>query len=613
MEQKNWELIHLPTLRDKNRHLLRINIDENKLLHIFRKTNLYISRPVPSEDKNYKWEVFIYALTPEEYKNLTHILEEFFKSGTIEYEEEKEKGKEIQHTAAQPQQDTFPQATPSTFMHKVSLEEGIPAATEAPPVAHPTVVSMSLNPKYTFENFVVGPNNRFVHAAAVAVANNPGKVYNPLFIYGNVGLGKTHIMQAIAHHVLKNFPEAKIVYTTAERFTSEVIDAISHGTLQVLRDKYCAVDLLLIDDIQFLSESESTQEEFFHIFNVLYENGKQLVITSDRPPKLLTVLADRLRSRFEWGLIADIKSPSLETRIAILKRKSLEENLNLDENILLFIGGKLKSNIRELEGCLKRIKAYAEVTGQNITLEMVKEVIRDLLPPEELEELKEQMPPTPTTTTQQQIPSEIPIPKQVFPQQQTPPPLIPTTTPKMQSPTTIPPITSTPKVSTYFLTTPQKEKPKILQQEQQISPVAVSPEKEQPLTEETIKYNTIPVAIFYPEGKEQELVFMKNKFREVIKKHKLKTSIESLFERPYMTTGKINYAFFVELCKTNNAKIAIVLGPPPDSDIDPQEFCNTLTAIMEDSFISLQYISFSELNKEYKYLNSLLDMTLMGR
>jgi hypothetical protein len=401
---------------------------------------------------------------------------------------------------------------------------------------------------------------------------------------------------------LKNLPDAKIVYTTAERFTSEVIDAISRGTLQALRDKYCAVDLLLIDDIQFLSQSESTQEEFFHIFNVLYENGKQLVITSDRPPKLLTVLADRLRSRFEWGLIADIKSPSLETRIAILKRKSVEENLNLDDNILLFIGGKLKSNIRELEGCLKRIKAYAEITGQNITLDMVKEVIKDLLPPEELEEMKEH-PPTPTpSTAQQQILQEVPTPKQTFPQQ----PIMPTTTPKTQPPTATP----IPKISIYQTTT-QQEKPKILQQTQQMPPQPL--EKEQPSADEIAKYNTIPVAIFYPEGKEQELIFMKNKFREVIKKHRLKTSLESLFERPYMTAGKINYALFVELCKTNNAKIAIVLGPPPDSEIDPQEFCNTLTAVMEDGFISLQYISFSELNKEYKYLNSLLDMTLMGR
>jgi len=238
---------------------------------------------------------------------------------------------------------------------------------------------------YTFEEFVVGVHNRFTHAAAKAVAANLGKAYNPLFIYGPVGLGKTHLMHAVGNKVLENNPDAHVLYVTTEQFMSEVIDVLEEASLKDFHQKYRSLDLLMVDDIQFLSSSESTQEEFFHTFNELHLAGKQIIMTSDRPPKMLTTLEDRLRSRFEWGLIADIKSPNLETRVAILhKKESQMGGIHLEEDICLYIAGKLKSNIRELEGFLKRVQAYAQLNNEPITLPLVKEIMRELLPPQSL-------------------------------------------------------------------------------------------------------------------------------------------------------------------------------------------------------------------------------------
>lgn len=241
-----------------------------------------------------------------------------------------------------------------------------------------------LIPLYTFEEFVVGTHNRFPHAASLAVSENLGKAYNPLFIYGPVGIGKTHLMQSVGHRVLQRDPNARVLYVTAQQFMTEVIELLQAGRLQTLRDRYRALDLLLVDDIQFLATSEATQEEFFHTFNDLHANGKQIIMTSDRPPKMLTTLEDRLRSRFEWGLIADIKFTNLETRVAILKKKeSRLTGLHLADDIRLYIASRLKSNIRELEGFLRRIQAYSQLYTEEITLALVKDILKELLPPEE--------------------------------------------------------------------------------------------------------------------------------------------------------------------------------------------------------------------------------------
>jgi len=236
-----------------------------------------------------------------------------------------------------------------------------------------------LNPRYTFENFVVGNSNKFAHAACLAVANSPGKTYNPLFIYGGVGLGKTHLLQAIAHRVKGKFSEAKVLYISAEDFTNQLIKSIQTHSTERFRNKFRNLNVLLIDDIHFLGGKESTQEEFFHTFNVLYDNHKQIVISSDRPPKELPRMEERLVSRFNWGLVVDIQPPDFETRLAILKKKIENEPIKVPTEVLEFIAEKVTSNIRELEGALVRVFAYSLIENKPITLELAKEVLKDML------------------------------------------------------------------------------------------------------------------------------------------------------------------------------------------------------------------------------------------
>ncbi len=252
----------------------------------------------------------------------------------------------------------------------------------------------NLNPNYTFESFVVGNNNKFAHAASLAVAESPGEVYNPLYIYGGPGLGKTHLMQSIGHFILQQQPEKKVIYVTSEQFTNEVIDSIRNGNASAmtkLRDKYRTVDVLMIDDVQFIIGKESTQEEFFHTFNVLHSARKQIILSSDKPPKDMETLEERIRSRFEWGLLADIGYPDYETRMAILRRKEEIDGFHLDDEVLDYIAINIKSNIRELEGALNKLIAFSNLEDTVITMDVAVRELQNIISPDKPKEITPQL------------------------------------------------------------------------------------------------------------------------------------------------------------------------------------------------------------------------------
>lgn len=269
---------------------------------------------------------------------------------------------------------------------KFIMEKDVTIPKDSPQGTNATrLEEAGLIPRYTFDTFVVGGNNKFAHAASLAVAESPGEIYNPLFIYGGVGLGKTHLMHSIAHFVIDASPQSRVLYVTSEDFTNELIDSIRNSnnmSMPKFREKYRNNDVLLIDDVQFIIGKESTQEEFFHTFNALHSAKKQIVISSDKPPKDMEILEDRIRSRFEWGLIADISTPDYETRMAILRKKEELDGYTLDEEIIKYIASNVKSNIRELEGALNKIKAFGNLEDGQATLELAEQILKDIISPE---------------------------------------------------------------------------------------------------------------------------------------------------------------------------------------------------------------------------------------
>jgi len=426
--------------------------------------------------------------------------------------------------------------------------------------------------RYSFEEFVVGPHNRFSHAAALAVSENLGKAYNPLYFYGPVGIGKTHLMQAVGRRVLEKHPTAKTLYITAQHFMTEVIEFLQTGKLQTLHEKYQGLDLLLVDDIQSLASSESTQDEFFHIFNDLHAAGKQIVMTSDRPPQMLTTLEDRLRSRFEWGLIADIKPTNLETRIAILKKKETHwPDIHLTDDVRLYIAGRLKSNVREMEGFLKHLHASVQLNKEEITFSFVKETLQELLPPEE----EHAEPPSGGGGV---VPAR-------------PPSSLPREESASASPTKEPTI---PAVET----SPHS--------------VTIEPDNTPPLiTGNRAGPDQIPVVYFYPKGTEKELEKLKKKFNDVVVKHKLKFTLFSAEETAYEFQNKGLPELFVEQCRRTGSLVGIVLGPPPEESMNETLFFSQFHEAFEKDQRSLQTIPWDEINKDYRFLNIALDITLV--
>ncbi len=581
--------------------------DAVKLANVLSKLNYSCGRPTSLREKDFNWSFYVYHLTLETMSSIQSILTDFKDNpDNFDYAKylppQEEKAVAPAEAAAGPLPEAVTPPPPPAAAPQVEVSEEQKAQ-----ILH----ELGLNSRYTFDTFVVGKNNHFAKAAALAVAEMPGKVYNPLFIYGDVGLGKTHLMQAIGHFVLGVNPSAKIIYTTAERFMAEVIDGIRYGKIIDFRNKYRKIDVLLIDDIQFLSEAEAAQEEFYHTFNALYDDHKQIVIASDKPPKKISVLEERLRSRFEWGLITDIQSPNLETRVAILKAKADITKMQIEDEVLYFIAEQLKTNIRELEGFLIRIVAYASLTKRQINKKLAEELMQDLLPEEPsglematLPSLEEAL--VQAAEENELIPEPAPVETAPEPESdmgaepaweplpESTPESAPEPAPEMPAPSEAAPLSE-----------PTPPEP------------AASPAPEAvpaaPAARSGDEVRALKTGYIYPSGHDKELDIMLKNFADTIKKHKIKFKLDKTFANTYEPQPTIDHSGMIAACRSNAIDLVIWMGPPPAENIVEGEFVRNLHTAFDKEKIPLQYISFESVPKQYKYLNMVLDFAFLKK
>ncbi len=591
--------------------------------------------------------------------------------------------------------------------------------------------SADLRPLYMFDQLVIGPHNQFAVNACQEVLKTPGETYNPLFLYGPPGVGKTHLMQAVAHQMLQQNPGFKIRYISGERFMSEVLTAISEDHILELRRNYSQLDLLILDDVQYLIESKISQEELFHVFNNMHQANHQVIIASDRPPNQLTTLNNNIRTRLEWGLSTDVKVPDEATRLLILQRKQQQmQGLNMDNDMLLYVAQALHTNVRELEGFLKRIHAYITLSHQALSLTLVKAVVKEILPEGAptpvINAAKAQASVAETPVSSMQVngknghdtgastpepiskPASAPLPPPPAPQPPTPKPeppvfeafsneslTFPSVTPPdsilnspmmtepapqkpepmpmsparppIQAPSNLafdvflegikqeaknaaashaapppapspyftldmspandkpvadpPPVASTPVPPDLQVIVPPKtpvtnSEPPIetILPEPPVEPTASEPP---PIAIEELDdlvagHKDISAVFFYPEGALDSLETVHRKFQDVIKKHKLKFRLKRVHSEEYPYKGKINYSSFVDVCKNNKVPVAIVIGPPPaGGGATQQDFYDLLTVTLDVQGVSLQLVNWTEINKDYRYLNLALDIALV--
>lgn len=482
---------------------------------------------------------------------------------------------------------------------------------------------------YSFEHLVVGPNNNVAVAACQEVIKAPGETYNPIFIYGPSGVGKTHLIQATANEILQKHKTFKARYLSAERFTSDVVTAIAEDRVLEVRKMYGSLDLLILDDVQYLAESKVAQEELFHIFNNLHQEGKQVILAADRPPNQLGSLNKNIRSRLEWGLSTDVKIPDEATRALILKRKQESMSLKLSEEMVGFVARSLRSNVRELEGFLKRIHAYSTLSKQELNMSLVKSVVKEILPEGHPEEAHPEPPvfdtpppkvikngnaakTDPAPPPKEAVPFDLllesiqvndevpekeappppaaakpaPPPEKIMPAKEPPPPPRAPEPPKMETPA------------------PEPVQADVLIPE----PVASEGEATDELPS---GHKEVGAVFFYPQGAKEALESVHQKFQDVIKKHKLKFRLKRVYDHAYTIKGKVDYSSFVEVCKNNKVPVAIVIGPPPEAMIPQQDFYDLLTVTLDVQGVSLQLVNWSEVNKDYRYLNLALDIALV--
>ncbi|MBI5554724.1 MAG: chromosomal replication initiator protein DnaA [Elusimicrobia bacterium] len=585
--------------------------DGLKLSNVLTRLNYSCGRPTSLREQNFNWAFYIYQLAAEDKEKIFEIVKDFKENQDhFDFAKYLPPAEEKERTGAERETlEDVPLAAPPTTETATR-----PVLTANQKLA--LFSEIGLNQRYTFDTFVVGKSNHFAKAAALAVAEMPGKVYNPLFMYGDVGLGKTHLMQAIGHFVLDTDPTAKVLYTTAERFMAEVIDAIRYGKIIEFRNKYRQIDVLLIDDVQFLSEAEAAQEEFYHTFNALYDDHKQIVIASDKPPKKISVLEERLRSRFEWGLITDIQSPNLETRVAILKAKAESAKVQIEDEVMYFIAEQLKSNIRELEGFLIRIVAYASLTNRQINKSLAEELLQDLLPEETtsleintlapLEESLTQIieerteiifePETSAAATQEGGGETKPEFIAEQPSEQVVTPEILASGPELSATEPLPPesvLTPAPEV------VPVAERPLLAP-----SPAAAPRGEDAP---------NLRTGYIYPAGKDKEVETMIKNFAETIKKHKIKFKLDKTFAQTYNPSASLNFRELIDLSRSQGVDLIIWMGPPPANNLSEGEFARSIHSVFDKEKIPMQYLSFESVPKQYKYLNMVLDFAFLKK